>query len=89
MLAVKNQETSIEEKIQCQKFQQSDNVFSESCKNVQKGLKPRCGGSWYGDSTSSMLSYEQVQWGEPHIYADTIGFRVAFAGQNLPMYLQS
>ena len=27
-----------------------------------------------------MLSYEQVQWGEPHIYADTIGFRVAFAG---------
>ena len=77
------------EQEQYQRYMQSSDVYLQICKQVQKGVKPRCGGSWYGDSNSSMLSYEQVQWGEPHIYADTIGFRIAFIGKNFPMYLKS
>ena len=82
-----NQEPFISE--QEQRYMQSSDVFLQNCKQVQRGAKPRCGGSWYGDSNSSIISYEQVQWGEPHIYADTIGFRIAFMGKNFPNYLKT
>ncbi len=72
-----------EQEIICRQIDQAPKDFIRSCQQIQNGTKPRCGGSWYGDSTASSLLYEQVQWSDAQTYTDTIGFRIAYVGDDL------